>query len=196
MTEEQQKRKNQREKQNQWQREMYHYYKKIHLCTRCGKKDAYTISGHSRCFECSQKINETARNHYQKPENKAKKEERRKELHQQRIENKECVVCGRKLKTYETTLTCGVCLAKRRKTNKKYRDKKGIPPRVLFDGIDRCKKCGKEEVVAGYKVCNKCLTQCRKALETVQNRGGKNQKNWFYAEHKGWWNLIYATNKK
>ena len=29
--------------------------KRCHLCTRCGKQDAYTMNGRSRCFECQDK---------------------------------------------------------------------------------------------------------------------------------------------
>ena len=35
----------------QYMRERRSLYRQHHLCTECGKEDAYTIAGHSRCFE-------------------------------------------------------------------------------------------------------------------------------------------------
>lgn len=35
----------------QYMKERRDLYRKLHLCTECGKKDAYTMVGHPRCFD-------------------------------------------------------------------------------------------------------------------------------------------------
>lgn len=39
----------------EYQRRLYAANMKLHICTRCGAQDAYTLAGHSRCFECAEK---------------------------------------------------------------------------------------------------------------------------------------------
>lgn len=39
----------------EYQRELYAMRKRCHLCTKCGKQDAYTMNGRSRCFGCQDK---------------------------------------------------------------------------------------------------------------------------------------------
>lgn len=35
----------------QYMRERREFFRQHHLCTECGKEDAYTMNGHPRCFE-------------------------------------------------------------------------------------------------------------------------------------------------
>jgi hypothetical protein len=42
------------------------YFSKVERCVRCGKKDAYTMSGHQRCYECTEKCAEEAREYHEK----------------------------------------------------------------------------------------------------------------------------------
>lgn len=37
--------------QRQYMRERRAFFRQHHLCTECGKEDAYTMAGHTRCFE-------------------------------------------------------------------------------------------------------------------------------------------------
>lgn len=163
MTDEQHKRKIECDRENRrWKKER-------HLCIRCGKQDAYTLNGYSRCFECLQAHREYEKERWKDSNVREMKKERTKKLYDERIKNRQCVRCGRGLSPYETTKHCARCRAKFRIQNDKKRIKKRILPRFLFDGVDRCKKCGKEEIVPGYKVCNKCLEDNRRAIQKALN---------------------------
>lgn len=148
----------------------YEMMKKHHLCTRCGEKDAYTIGGRILCYDCTEKHNAYMREKWEKDEEFREKEHKRKqELKNYRIENRLCVRCGKPLPEYTNKKQCGICRAKDRRRVEKKRIEKGCTPRFLFDGVTRCKTCGKEEVVKGYKLCSRCLENSRRTLEIARN---------------------------
>lgn len=174
---------------------LYHMRKKLHLCTRCGEKDAYTLNGRSRCYECTQKQNEERRREYDDTA-KEKANLASKKRSNNRIQNHQCTRCGRALRKDQTTRMCDICLAKNRKAKAKYRAKKGVLPRCLFDGVTRCAKCGKEQVADGYKVCNDCLEKCRKSLEIA--RKTPREKNYFEKSMMNYFkkrSKVYDTSK-
>lgn len=146
---------------------LYDKRKKLHICTKCEKQDAYTLIGKSRCYECTRKRNEQSRKNYDDTERK-KLANRRAELRNNRIQNKQCTRCGKTLSENQTKKMCETCLARSRAKNAKYRLENRVMPRFLFDGVQRCIKCGKEQVADGYKVCNDCLEKCRKSLEKAR----------------------------
>lgn len=47
------------EEKREYHRGYYWMLKRNHRCTKCQKKDAYTLAGHSRCFECNEKRRKT-----------------------------------------------------------------------------------------------------------------------------------------
>lgn len=160
MTDEQRKRKNECARENsQWKKER-------HLCVRCGKQDAYTLVGRTLCYECAEK----QREYYHKcPRDKLNNRNlRERERYHKNIELGVCPKCL-KQKEDDGYVHCSACRAKIRKSDTKYRQKKGVLPRCLLDGIDRCAICGREEVVDGHKVCSRCLENCRKSLKKASN---------------------------
>ena len=62
-------------------------------------------------------------------------------------------------------------MKQRRYANKSHW-KRGTTPKPLMDGVELCKKCGKAPPVDGYKVCERCLAGCRRALENVPSHKG------------------------
>ena len=84
--------------------------KSLQRCVRCGKQDAYTMNGHQRCYECTEKGKEYCRKHNKElRENlKLKNKERYDNLKSQGI----CVICGKK-KTFGNVV-CSTCLGKRK----------------------------------------------------------------------------------
>ena len=89
-----------------------------------------------------------------------------------------------------TKKSCKRCLAKMRQRASEYRMKKGIMPRVLFDGTERCVICGKQEIVKGYKMCNKHLPIFQKTM--LKNR--KQINNYFIKANRAFWEAKNATN--
>ena len=82
------------------------YFKIIKRCPRCGKQDSYTITGHSLCYECTEKNREYAKKHYHKYGNNGMKE-RYEKLKQDGI----CVDCGKR-PAKENRIRCSQCLQK------------------------------------------------------------------------------------
>lgn len=70
------------------------YFKSVQRCVRCGKQDAYTMNGHQRCYECSEKCKE-----YSKKSNQKLREKHNRAMHEryQRLKAEGmCVECGTK----------------------------------------------------------------------------------------------------
>lgn len=80
-----------------------------------------------------------------------------------------CVQCGKR--SPETgKVRCWSCLAK---DARNHRDPNAIP-RILFDGVGRCKNCGRPELRPGKKICPVCYEKSCRTLVTARAARGKN----------------------
>lgn len=149
--------------------EWYWWLKKHHVCTQCKKTDAYTLNGRSRCYECTKANTERHKKSYAK--NREAMQKKAKEKYQQNKENGICVECEKRPAAYGTRL-CAKCRADEINRQRKRREKQGIIPRYLFDGIERCQTCGKtltdENIVKGKKLCKGCYAKHIKSLEKAR----------------------------
>lgn len=152
----------------------YYTLKRNHLCTRCKKKDAYTIAGRSLCYECTQKRIAEVREYYWKDATAAreKKRQRYRELSALRREQHQCTRCGKQLSEDYSYSYCAMCRAKNAKFSREARRKKGVLPR---DTTVRCYYCNKRPPVAGKFVCEECYEK-RKIL-SINNLKNVNLKN-------------------
>lgn len=85
-----------------------------HRCIQCGKQDAYTLNGRSRCSVCSDKGKLADRKRYQTHNGP----EAQKKVREKRAANGLCVRCGRI--SPPGRRTCALCISH---TNQNLRDK-------------------------------------------------------------------------
>ena len=146
------------QKQNEWHRENRKLMAKCHLCMDCGKQDAWTLKGHTYCFECNEKRNAQSRAWYAKHKEELAAKKREKYL--ERKGEKRCPRCGREL-VFLTNVLCANCAAKEsnhRKARYNYRRVGGM-----------CVQCCNAEPIPGKKLCQECydknMVKLRKAWE-------------------------------
>lgn len=187
MTDEQRKRKNECARENaRWKKERQ-------LCTRCGKQDAYTLNGRSYCYECCEYDKNRKRKRYEVVANDINMKQR--EEYHKNIESGICPLCKKK-KADMGCIICTACRAKRARKQSERQHERGVTPRYLFDGVDRCAICGKEEVVKGHKVCSRCLENCRKNIKKALNT--PRSQNYFeksIINNFKYWSEVYGTSK-
>lgn len=124
-----------KEKRAAYARDTRHWYKEHHMCIDCGKQDAYTLSGKSRCYECGERANECSRNNY----DSKKPHERYLKRKQQAIENGLCTCCFKR-KADTGYKSCSIC---RKKDIEKYRKKQcGTIKRSERKTYGICYRCG------------------------------------------------------
>lgn len=141
--------------------------KQAHICRDCKKQDAYTLAGHTYCFECSEKQRLAKQKARADP---AKKEkmllQKREQIDRYRSENK-CLRCGKKL--HNEKRLCEICYEIQRRELRKSR---GSIPRLY--GII-CWQCNKQPCMDGRKLCPDCY---EKAVKVVcENRKKVDMKN-------------------
>jgi NMD protein affecting ribosome stability and mRNA decay len=97
------------------------YYMSRQRCIRCGKQDAYTMSGHQHCYECTEKNQEACKKTYYKHH------EDRKKVMRERYERLKaegmCVECGQK-KARPGKVMCERCAYKNNQNAKRWQLKK------------------------------------------------------------------------
>lgn len=127
------------------------------------------------CFACPYPdcINDYVRPPY-KPSEAQKK--RNIELHKQRYSRRKeagiCVICGKR-RPMENRLKCSFCTARLKEMSRRYRQRDGVTPRVLMDGVGLCTMCGKSPPIEGKRVCRTCYD---KLVHNLENAKGKNYK--------------------
>ena len=89
-----------------------------------------------------------------------------------------CTTCGKRPLTEGSKAHCVECLIKLRERSLKRNRRQNMTSKALFDGIDLCKKCGKDKPVIGYKLCESCLEQARQAI--ALGRSKRTTKTWSY----------------
>lgn len=71
--------------------------------------------------------------------------------------------------------TAGSVCGKTRHGTDRLEQTRGGIPRELFDGVLRCKLCGKEDVLPGYKLCRSCYEKSCESLKVARAARGKNE---------------------
>ena len=140
--------------------------KKLLLCQRCGKKDAYTMAGRCRCAECAEKEAEYKRLYY--AENKAKKAESDKKYAQRKRADGYCQRCHVR-KTALGYKTCPRCLAYARAYDQEHKNQAVNWPRGA-NGI--CWLCNKRPALQGRKLCAACYDR-----RCISNRSRDNSRH-------------------
>lgn len=147
------------------EKERYQQRKEKHLCTRCQKQDAYTLSGKTLCFECSRKNREHCKEYYSKNSKELieKDKEKRAKCALQGI----CTNC-KKRKAEDGFKLCQVCQAKRRREYKKTAERQGVVTDEMLPYLDVCHKCRRKPLMKGKNVCESCYEKLLKCLEKAR----------------------------
>lgn len=99
-----------RDERLKYNREYAKTLKRLHLCQRCKKKDAYTMAGRSCCAECSAKNAKRVYSQtYSTPEQIAKTKAKRKEVYLKHLNGHECTRCGKSLPAGYYFTRCEKC---------------------------------------------------------------------------------------
>lgn len=161
-----------KEEENQYRRDTYHWRKAHKMCARCGKQDAYTLNGRSKCCECCEYENQNRRKNYD-PEKEREKKQRQ---YAKREAEGKCVRCG-KVKSDNGHKICSKCIAEKHQ----YNQEKSQDIRIYRHDLNLCWFCGgqldgqKKFDGTKSRICSKCyesrLPYMRKAIEqSIKNR--------------------------
>ena len=128
----------------------YYERKRAGLCVMCGKEDAFTMVGRSRCSECAERNNQNKRKNYNREWHRARYDDRK--------ANGLCVDCGKP--ALEGHVRCAYHCEQRSKSTKAWlkraQEEAGVnDPR---GGNGYCYRCNKEKQLPGMKVCQKCYS--------------------------------------
>lgn len=129
------------------------------------------------CFTCPYP---ECRNDYVNPvyqpteEARAKVRERKMARYQERKAAGLCVRCGKR-PPQDGRVRCWQCLRNDAASHRALARNAGALPRDLFDGVQRCKTCGKEGVIPGHKLCRSCYDKSCVSLQAARAAQGKNE---------------------
>lgn len=147
--------------------------KKNHFCTKCGKQDAYTLSGRARCYECAEKERACSKIRYSCDNKRTRILAKAKENREKRRDSGLCTRCGKRPsepgKSY-----CSVCHAEQRNHAKAKRNS-------VRGENGTCWMCNKNDAIPEKRVCKDCyekiLVVQKKAVETIAS---KKQNGWVH----------------
>ena len=141
-----------------------------HLCLDCGKQDAFTLGGHTYCFECNDKRNAKARER-RAADNEAIREYDR-ALHARCKAEGRCTRCCKPLGFMD--IGHSICFRCRAQQRNRYHSRK-----VLRRVGNICYQCCQAEPIPGKKLCAECYGKnleklvdamaARKPREAAQN---------------------------
>lgn len=143
------------------------------------------------CFNCKYDYCINVGNYKKRTPEQAKRDsERRKAKRAERIKSGLCIYCGKRSCSpgYKTCIECRI---KMRSYKEDENRRKGILPKALLDGVERCQKCGRHRPVNGYKLCKRCLANARAFLDKTPTHNGKKQTGGFTDAKEIFW-----ANKK
>lgn len=150
----------------EYMRERREWLKSLHLCSECGKQDAYTLNGRRTCFECCEKHRLECRKNY----NPDKKKEHGKIVRQECTRKDLCPRC-QKRPVSPGRKQCTHCLAYgRRYWKEKYVD--GTIARSQRGKYGLCYICGNEldnqarTDGSPSKLCSLCYSRMPKPPKT------------------------------
>lgn len=139
-------------------------------CTACGKKDAYTMIGKTRCCECAEKAAKYNTERYETKRGEVLKE--KSDKYQQRKRAGLCVQCGKPAK--EGRVRCQSCLGKCQRNMARYRERRSEEGMVsLWAGV--CRHCGKPIGDAGEYHCPDCREKKIDYLRIARSRQKRNE---------------------
>ena len=147
-------------------RDYYHMRKAAHICTKCGREDAYTMAGRSRCYECQAR--ERLRQRERAPEERAAKNAASKRRYRDRIAAGLCGICGKRPLADDSKCYCEWCRAKNRTKCQNVRRSIGVLSNDEYFELGLCYRCGKAPHLGGQKLCKKCsdlLAQARAKVD-------------------------------
>lgn len=137
-------------------KERYQWIKENHICMRCLKQDAYTLSGRVLCFDCTQERHKYYKNYYFKKSKELLEnaKEKRAECSQQGI----CTCCMKR-KADDGFKLCSNCRAQKRKKHREDAERKGIVTNETLPYLDVCHRCRREPLMEGKNVCESCYEE-------------------------------------
>ena len=119
------------------------------------------------------------------PEQKKKDHEKLMQRKQWCRENGVCTQCMCRPAT-KGYVTCAGCRRNQSRWARERNHRQGLHlPRVLMDGVDRCKICGKNPPMERQTICQRCYENCINNLP--KDNGGMKQKNGFSAANSAYW---------
>lgn len=154
--------------------------KKAHVCTQCGKEDAYTMMGRSRCADCAEVARKSCEKARQDPVKYRKILDCNLNKKYRRKEAGLCPRCGKP--TNNGRVHCEECLKKERmryKRNKEY---------VERGEYGKCYICNKREAIPGKRLCEECYERNLKQFESVRQKGQETMRK----SIEGYWKLKKA----
>lgn len=164
----------------------YHTYKKLGICTACGKNKAE--EGRVLCFECAEKdINKT------KTYDKKRKSEYNKRKKELCDAFGICTTCMKKEK-YKGK-RCIECYVK---SKRKYRERQldtGKLPRNLWNEFDLCSVCGQPSY-KDSKLCKKHLEVARKQASNARQYIDRENHKWKQIKDAEIKRMLYLVYQK
>lgn len=187
----------QRARANECARENYMWKKEQHKCVRCGKQDAYTISGRSLCYECAEKKRLWEKTNHEK--NSCKKTAYRNKKYKECVENGICVRCHKR-PADSGYKSCLRCRTQNRIYNNNKNRERGMLPKLLFDGVNYCRTCGakitSENKVDGKKLCKSCYQKAVENLKKATEIRMSKEPNDFDKGNDLFWRRIMCRKSK
>lgn len=163
------------------------YYTKIGICPKCKKERIYL--NERICPECVEK-ERVAISKYVKNTPERHSESNKKTTEKVRSKRKAaglCVRCGKR-KPDSGKTSCGICLAKNRENQRRWRERNGkINMDERKERLEKglCWFCG-EPVKEGYRTCEECYQRCVKMPHArMQVKQGSEQNSSDYCFKKG-----------
>lgn len=146
-------------------RTQYWFYRVRGVCTKCGKEDAFTMSGRSYCAECNYKKNSRQREKFNtNPETRENNSKYCRERYWKLKKTGMCTACAKR-KTKNGKAKCELCSAiyrMRHEINK--------PIGVGYFDETMCRRCKKNPPIAGKKLCKDCYNKSVAALEIARKK--------------------------
>ena len=153
--------------------------KKHHICRECGKQDAYTFGGRSRCAECAQKDAERKREWRATPDGRENAHASHRRWRDRMAAEGLCIYCGKR-KPSAGKKGCEWCLSKQRRYHANKRAASDVNRPRGANGY--CWLCNKKKVIEGKRLCPECFERrvavltpevAEKGRQTIRERMAK-----------------------
>ena len=154
-------------------RTQYWFYRARSVCTNCGKEDAFTMAGRSRCFECNKK--KLSKQRFKRNNDYVVKEDNIKYCRARYWKLKEAGICTRcgKRKTKYGRSRCELCLGKDRMSYERNK-----PAGVGYFDETMCRRCKKNPPIDGKKLCENCYNKSLAALNIAMQMRDNSKHIW------------------